>query len=89
MEQAELINQLYVILINAAILGGLPLIAATIFGLIISIFQAVTQIQDQSLPQTIKIVVITFTFLSFGSLLASPFVQSCDYLFTNFHKLIR
>lgn len=88
MEDAVLINQLYSFMFNSAILCGVPLIIATILGLFVSILQAVTQIQDQSLPQTIKIVAIAFIFLTFGSLLAAPFFQSSVNLFSSFHKIV-
>ncbi len=88
MENAVLINQLYTVLFNAAILAGPPLFAATILGLIVAILQAVTQIQDQSLPQTIKITAIAFIMILFGALLTAPFFQVSEQLFSNFHKWV-
>lgn len=88
MENTMLINQLYNILFNAAILAGPPLFIATILGLIVAILQAVTQIQDQSLPQTIKISAIAMVMLLFGTILTAPFYQASENLFTNFHKWV-
>ncbi len=88
MDNTILINQLYIILYNAAILSGPPLLAATVLGVTVAIFQAVTQIQDQSLPQTIKIVAIAFVIVSFGSILGAPFFQASSNLFSNFHKWV-
>jgi type III secretion protein S len=38
-----------------------PLIAATIFGLSVSLIQAVTQIQDQTLPYVVKLAAVSIT----------------------------
>ncbi len=88
MDNAILINQLYAVLYNAAILAGPPLFIATILGLLVAILQAVTQIQDQSLPQTIKITAIAFVMITFGAILSAPFFQVSEFLFSNFHKWV-
>ncbi len=38
-----------------------PLLAATVFGLAVSLVQAVTQIQDQTLPYVVKLAAISVT----------------------------
>jgi type III secretion protein S len=38
-----------------------PLIAATIFGVAVSLLQAVTQVQDQTLPYVVKLVAVAVT----------------------------
>lgn len=38
-----------------------PLLAATVFGLAVSLIQAVTQIQDQTLPYVVKLAAISVT----------------------------
>lgn len=38
-----------------------PLLAATVFGLGISLIQAVTQIQDQTLPYVVKLAAVSVT----------------------------
>jgi type III secretion protein S len=38
------------------LLSAPPLIVATVLGVIVSIFQALTQIQEQSLPYVVKLV---------------------------------
>lgn len=88
MENAILLNQLYTILYNVAIFSVPPLFAATFFGLLVAILQAVTQIQDQSLPQTVKIVTIALIIISFGSTLAAPFFQASSTLFSDFYKWV-
>ncbi|EFO31150.1 flagellar biosynthetic protein FliQ [Roseibium sp. TrichSKD4] len=54
---------------------SVPILAvATIVGLVISIFQVLTQIQEQTLPQIAKIVAVIAFILLFGSVSAVKFV---------------
>lgn len=75
--------------LNTAIIAGVPLLVATVVGLIVSIFQAVTQIQDQTLSQTVKIFSIGFVFLAFGGALVSPLLAVSAELFDTFATLRR
>lgn len=43
-----------------------PLLAATVFGLAISLIQAVTQIQDQTLPYVVKLAAVSVTLALVG-----------------------
>lgn len=88
MDNTILLNQLYNILFTAAILAGPPLIVATVLGLSVSIMQAITQIQDQSLSQTVKIAAISLVLVFIGGLLAAPLYQASDLIFTDFHKWV-
>lgn len=67
-----------------AVAAGIPLAVATVVGLVISFFQAITQIQDQTLGQTVKIVAIAFTFLVLGGTLAAPLLQASIQVFDTF-----
>lgn len=88
MEDAMLVQQVYSILLNTSILAGVPLLLATFSGLIISILQAVTQIQDQTLPQTVKIVTIALTLFFWGRMLSDPLFQSSKLIIMNFPRWI-
>ncbi len=61
-----------------------PLIAAALIGFIVALFQGVTQIQDQSLPITLKILLVGVIFLFFGAALAKPIVTLADEAFRIF-----
>lgn len=76
-------------MLNAAILAGIPLAVATLTGVIISFFQAITQIQDQTLSQTIKIVAIAIILLSMSSFLTGPLISSTITLYDNFHMIVQ
>ncbi len=87
MSAAEFIQQLITFTGAVAVLAGVPLAVATGVGLIISFLQAVTQIQDQTLAQTVKIVAIGVTFLMMGSALTSPLLEASHTVFATFWQM--
>lgn len=89
MDNASYASLLVNFVVSTAIIAGAPLLVAMIVGLIVSIFQAITQIQDQTLSQTVKIFSIGFVFLSFGGALISPLVVISAELFDTFATLSR
>lgn len=66
-----------------------PLIVAALVGFIVALFQGVTQIQDQSLPLTLKILAVAAIFLVFGSVLARPVLVLADEAFRIFPTATR
>ena len=89
MAQGILINHLYTIFYYAALFAAPPLIAATLLAFIVGLFQAVTQIQEQTLPQTIKIFVISLVLIVFGGVLAAPLYTAAIQIFNDFHLYSR
>ncbi|MCL4156981.1 UNVERIFIED_CONTAM: hypothetical protein GTU68_036895 [Idotea baltica] len=61
-----------------------PLIVAAVVGFVVALFQGVTQIQDQSLPLTLKILAVAAVFLIFGAALAKPVLVLADEAFRVF-----
>ncbi|KAB7613602.1 flagellar biosynthetic protein FliQ [Amylibacter sp. SFDW26] len=74
-------------MMDVILLAGVPLAVATVCGLLVSVFQAVTQIQDQTLSQTVKIAAIVGVLLGFGGSLVSPLIQNTMKLFDEFGQL--
>ncbi len=71
---------LYLILI----LSAPPILISLVFGLLVAIFQAATQIQEQTLSFTIKLVAVTLTLMYLGSWLGSEIMGFANTIFTNF-----
>ena len=86
MEEAQLVSSLYAIFYYAAVFLVPPLLIATIVAFLVGLFQAVTQIQEQTLPQTIKIFVIGIVLIGFGGLLTAPLYSASDEIFSRFHE---
>lgn len=56
----------------------MPLVVAAVVGFLVALFQGVTQIQDQSLPLTLKILAVGTLFLMFGGSMAAPIIALAD-----------
>ncbi|RDJ04501.1 EscS/YscS/HrcS family type III secretion system export apparatus protein [Rhizobium grahamii] len=61
-----------------------PLITAVIVGLTISIIQAATQIQDETLHLTVKLLAVVAVIALFAPLLSAPLIEQADRIFTEF-----
>lgn len=86
MDDAQLVNALYSIFYYSAVFLVPPLLLATIVAFLMGLFQAITQIQEQTLPQTVKIFVICLVLIFFGGVLSSPLYTASNELFSNFYK---
>jgi len=88
-------NDLILTKINAALMivlvvSGPALLAAVLIGFGVGLLQALTQIQDQSLPQAIKlIVVLLLLLLLIGPLLSLQIYDQARALFEDFPALTR
>jgi type III secretory pathway component EscS len=84
MDQMTYVQYLMAFTLDAMYLTAVPLGVATLVGLVISIIQAVTQIQDQTIAQTAKITAISLTLILFGGILTAPLMTSSRQLFDTF-----
>lgn len=66
----------------AVLLSAPPLIAATLFGVIVSVLQAVTQVQDQTLPYVVKLIAVSVTLAVVGRWFGSELIQLVSLAFT-------
>ncbi|MDI5935649.1 type III secretion system export apparatus subunit SctS [Halomonas sp. M4R5S39] len=73
-------NALWTVLL----LSAPALLAAIVIGFGIGLLQALTQIQDQSLPQSIKVIVVFLVLIVAGPLLAGQLVNLTDQVLDNF-----
>lgn len=75
-------QSLYLVLI----LSGPPVMAALIIGLLVSIMQATTQIQEQTLTFVPKLVAIVLVLVLLGPLGMVEMMEFTTNLFSNFYK---
>ncbi|HEX3029298.1 MAG TPA: flagellar biosynthesis protein FliQ [Clostridia bacterium] len=73
-----------VILVSAPMLG-----LSLIVGLAISIFQATTQIQEQTLTFVPKILAVVFSIALFGSWMLKVLIEFTQGIFNNMNQYIR
>lgn len=69
---------------------SLPVLGvAAAVGLVIGLLQAVTQIQDQSLPQVVKLVAVLVTVAVIGPVLAGPLLHHTQSILEQIPALTR
>lgn len=73
----------------ALMLAAPALVVALVVGVAISIFQATTQIQEQTLTFVPKIVAVLVTMLIFGGWMLNQLLTFTENLFGNLGSLVR
>ena len=86
MFQTEIAQLTYQALILILILSGPPILISMVLGLMVAIFQAATQIQEQTLSFTVKLFATILTLMLMGGWLGAQVIQFANTIFTNFHK---
>lgn len=81
-------QQLYESTLAMLALAGPVLVSAALIGFVMALFQAATQIQDQTLPQILKMFVIAAIVVLGGAGLAGPMVRFTENLFINFPRMV-
>jgi type III secretion protein S len=66
----------------AVLLSAPPLIIATLCGVTVSLIQAVTQIQDQTLPYVVKLVAVAVTLTGMARWIGVELLQMTELAFT-------
>ncbi len=78
----------YQALLMILLLSGPPILISMFFGLFVAIFQAATQIQEQTLSFTVKLIAVIITLLLMGGWLGGEILQFTNSIFQNFPKWI-
>ena len=86
MFSAEIYQLCYQALLLILILSGPPIIISMALGLFVAIFQAATQIQEQTLSFTVKLVAVIITMILMGGWLGAQILQFANNILTNFPK---
>lgn len=86
MYDSEIYQLSYQALLLILILSGPPILISMTFGLFVAIFQAATQIQEQTLSFTVKLIAVIMTLIFLGGFLSAQIMQFANTIFTNFPK---
>ncbi|MCB1081629.1 MAG: type III secretion system export apparatus subunit SctS [Chlamydiia bacterium] len=86
MYDSEIYQLSYQALLLILILSGPPILISMTFGLFVAIFQAATQIQEQTLSFTVKLVAVIMTIILMGGFLSGQIMQFANTIFQNFYK---
>lgn len=79
---AETLNYFQQGLMMSILLSAPPLIIAAAAGMIVSLIQAVTQIQDQTVPYVVKLVAVGCTLAAMGRWIGVELIQLANLAFT-------
>lgn len=66
------------------ILSAPPILISMFFGIMVAIFQAATQIQEQTLSFTIKLVAVIMTLMFMGGWLGAQIMSFASNIFNHF-----
>ena len=86
MFQAEVYQLSYQALLLILILSAPPILISMSLGLLVAIFQAATQIQEQTLSFTVKLIAVILTIMLMGGFLTGQIVSFASVIFNNFYK---
>ena len=78
----------YEALLLILVLSGPPIFISMFFGLGVAIFQAATQIQEQTLSFTVKLVAVILTLMFLGGWLGSEIMMFSSNIFNNFQRWV-
>ncbi len=86
MYSTEIYQLSYQALLLILLLSAPPILISTILGLFVAVFQAATQIQEQTLSFMVKLVAVIVTLMVLGGWLSSQIMQYTSNIFINFSK---
>ena len=87
MSQAQILDYAQMCLMLVLRLSLIPIIVATVVGLIVSLLQALTQIQEQTLGFAVKLIAISLTLLVCASWMGSSLLLYTQDIFAHFALL--
>ena len=88
MNQALLLDYAQKCLILVLQLSLIPIIVATVIGLIVSLLQALTQIQEQTLGFAVKLIAISLTIMASASWLGAQLLTYTQEIFLKFATIV-
>jgi type III secretion HrpO family protein len=83
----EIYQLSYQALILILVLSGPPILVSMVLGLIVAIFQAATQIQEQTLSFTIKLFATIFTIIFLGGWLGGEVMSFTNTIFNGIPRM--
>ena len=87
MSHAQILDYAQMCLMLVLRLSLIPITVATVIGLIVSLLQALTQIQEQTLGFAVKLIAISLTLLVCASWLGSTLLLYTQDIFSHFALL--
>ena len=87
MNKAQLLDYAQTCLLIVLQLSLIPILVATVIGIIVSLLQALTQIQEQTLGFAVKLIAISLTLLVCASWMGAEMLLYTQDIFNHFALL--
>ena len=87
MSHAQILDYVQMCLIIVLKLSLIPIVVATVIGILVSLLQALTQIQEQTLGFAVKLIAISLTILACASWMGGQLLLYTQTIFTRFALL--
>jgi len=88
MNEGELLDYAQKCLIIILQLSLIPIIVATVLGLLVSLLQALTQIQEQTLGFAVKLIAISITIMVSASWMGGQILTYTQQIFQRFSVIV-
>jgi type III secretion HrpO family protein len=89
MDQATILDFAIRTLVLVLRLSMLPIVVATVIGVLVSLLQALTQVQEQTLGFAVKLIVVSITLLLASQWMIGEISLFTQDIFTRFPGLTR
>ena len=89
MDQATILDFAIRTLLIVLRLSMLPIVVATVIGLLVSLLQALTQVQEQTLGFAVKLIAVSITLLLASQWMIGEISLFTQDIFTRFPGLVR
>ncbi len=86
MFKTQIIQLAYQGLLLILVLSAPPILVSMVFGLFVAVFQAATQIQEQTLSFVVKLVAVVLILMFMGGWLGAQILTFADNIFKNFPR---
>ena len=89
MNHAQILDYAQTCLILVLRLSLIPILVATVIGVLVSLLQALTQIQEQTLGFAVKLIAISLTIMLAAHWMGGELLLFTNDIFTNFPFVAR
>lgn len=87
MSPADAVHQISDAMLLVMLLSMPPIVVASVVGILVSLLQALTQVQEQTLSFAIKLVAVAITIAAMAGFLGSEMLTYTLKLFNDFPKM--
>jgi type III secretion protein S len=89
MQTTDIVDVLHRAMVVVMVTSAPAVIAAAVVGLLVAVFQAATQLQDQSIGQALKLSAVTIVLIVGGASMGAELVRFGDQVLNDIPKLVK